>query len=221
MDIQAQTMTKKEIKLYHHYKNFKKHYPHRDIKLAVNIIIILALNSELSSKAIRIKLSSIGGGHTHKSIQTALERLNEIGYVIKYSILHKSQTDNMWKLSCVGNLVSLIILKDDEFYSFINQHKEEKFYKMIDVLTKSHKNDFVMLLINKLDENDQLKIEKIALDWYNDMRLIISNMNTSGYPKLKTLQEKINRDGFDPIMLSKRGFIIDPMFSETRLDRIC
>jgi hypothetical protein len=216
-------MTKKETKLYHSYKDFKQYYPHRDLKLASNIIKILALSPELSSKEIGFKLSSMEGGHTPPSIRVTLEKLVDAGYVIKKSEKHKSQTNNLWTISCVGNLVSLIIFKDDEFYSFINQHKEERFYKMIHVLIENSKKDLVKLLIDRLNEinNDQLKIETIAKNWYNDMRVKISKMDTSRYPELEKLQGKIKRDGFKPINLTNRGFIIDPIFSDTLIDRIC
>ena len=223
MHIQAQAMTKKDIKLSPHYKVFRKFYPYRDLKLAVNIIRILASNSKLSSKAIRTKLDSMYAGHAHKSIQTALERLKDTGYVIKDSIFHKSQTDNMWELSCVGNIASLIIINDDEIDSLINQHKEEKFYKMINFLIKSSKKDLVELLIDRLNEikNDHLEIETIATKWYNDMRLKISTMDASSFSELIALQEKIKRYGFDPIKLIGRGHITDLIFREKRIDRIC
>jgi hypothetical protein len=220
MDIQAQIMTKKETKLCPPHKDFKKLYPHRDRTLASNIIQILVMHSRLSSKGIRIKLSSMGSGHTHRTIETALDRLKEIGCITKVTISHKSQIDNMWELSCLGNIVALTILQDDELYSFIDQHKEDKFYKIIDVLIKSSKKDFVKLLIRRIYENDQLKIESTALDWYNDMRLKISKIDASRYPELVSLQEKIKRDGFEP-MVTKRGFPVNSMWTETRLDRIC
>ena len=212
MNIQAQTMTKKEIKLY---------YPYRDHKLASNIIKILASNPKVSNKSILLRLSDTENGATPPSIKIALTRLKDTGYAIQESVIHKSQTHNIWELSCLGNLVALTILKDDELYSFINDHKEEKFYKMIDVLTKSSKKDLLDLLISRIYENDHLKIEVTALEWYNDMRRIISNIDTSRHPELESLQEKINRDGFDPVMLSKKGFIIDPELTHTQLDRIC
>ena len=207
-------MTKKETELY---------YPYRDHILALNIIKILVLNPKISGNRIGVLLEDIGKSATPPAIKVALERLVETDYVIKKSTRHKSQTHSTWELSCVGNIASLIILKDGELHSFVNSRKEDKFYKMIHVLIENSKQDLMELLIYRLNgfTNDRLKIEKIALGWYDEARSMISKMDASKHPELKLLQEKIIKEGFAPINLTKKGFIIDPMWTETRLDRIC
>jgi|CXWL01.1.fsa_nt_gi hypothetical protein len=210
-------MSKNETKLY---------YPYKDHILASNIIGILALNPEISNKRIGVLLLNIKKSATPPAIKVALQRLVDTDYVIKKSTVHKTQTDNIWELSCVGKLVSLTILNKNELESFVKtEHEvfENKFYAMIDVLINNSKREFVRLLIDRLNKikYNRLQIERTAIDWYNDMRLKISNMNTANYPKLALLQNKIKQDGFKPINLTNRGFIIDPLLTSTIIDRIC
>jgi hypothetical protein len=210
-------MSKKETKLY---------YPYKDHILASAIIGILALNPKISGNRIGVLLEDIKKSATPPAIKTTLQRLADTDYVVKKSTKHKLQTDNIWKLSCLGNLVSLTILNKDELYLFIKKEHEffeGRFYAMIDVLINNSKQEFVLLLIDRLNKikDNPLQIERTAIDWYNDMRIKISKMNTANYPDLELLKNKINQDGFKPINLTDRGFIIDSMISNTVIDRIC
>jgi hypothetical protein len=189
--------------------------------LASNIMEILALNPNLSTHRITERLKDANKSASPTNCKMALTRLKEKEYVTNESTTHKIQIDNQWSLSCLGKLVALTMLKPDKLYSFVDQYKDEKFYKMIYVLSKSSKKEFVKLLIDRIFENDPLKIETIALEWYNNMRLRISSMETKRHPNLKTLQDEIKREGFAPINLTKKGFILDSEFTHTRIDRIC
>lgn len=203
------------------YQNFKLYYPYRDYRLASNIMEILALNPNLSTHRIVENLKDANKSASPTNCKMSLIKLKEMDYVVNESTTHKIQIDNQWSLSCLGKLVALTMLESNKLYSFVDQHKEEKFYKMVYVLAKSSKKEFVKLLIEKISKNNPIKIETIALDWYNDMRLRINSMDTTRYSQLKTLKDEIKRDGFAPVTLTKKGFILDSELTHTRLDKIC
>jgi len=187
--------------------NFKLYYSNRDFTLASNIMKILALNGKLSTKKISYELSDVKGGHTPPAIKIALERLVETGYVTKESIQHKTQTHNTWKLTCLGMLVSIVILHED-LDNFIINHANEKFYKMIYVLIKSSQRAMVKILIKRLSEinNDPLKIEKTCIEWYADTRNKVKEINNKiKFPLLDELQKKIKQDDLIMTMMKGRG----------------
>lgn len=92
---------------------------------------------------------------------------------------YKIQQNHYWSLSNNGIIAMLVLLHGTKLYQFVEKHKENELFELIDVLLKSQKKELFNRLLHTIRETmkGSPTVYGIANAWYRDIRKKIVNMD--------------------------------------------
>lgn len=208
--------------------DFKVYYPHRDYLRAMKILTILATRSDVSSNVISNLLADARQvSYPHSRVKNTLIRLADSGYVRQKQIEQKSQTQNNWSITASGILTYMLFTDHERYRRLIDGNSDKTFFRAVAILDKSEKRGYVENLIELLrkSSDNPLGMEKVALEWYADIRSRIRNLKIKEekHPELFKFKKDIeNDDMMLPAFLAKPYNASKPRstFGKTFVDSI-